>query len=120
MSVAMPVGVSFAAGSGKTDVEGPIAEVVGVELGGDCAGWDGSAVGAGVGAGGGGLAAGVGAGVGLGVGVCVAGTSVKTGSGAIRRGPIRTPERSSSGPCGACDGVGVGVASGKLKVFGVL
>ena len=43
----------------------------------------------------------MGAGVGVGVGASVR----------IARGPMRTPERSSSGPCGA--GVGVGAVGGK-------
>ena len=63
---------------------------------------------------------------GVGVGVAVgagAGAAVGVGVGAgacclMTLGPILTPDRSSSGPCGAV--VGVGVASGSVKVLGEL
>lgn len=64
---------------------------------------------------------GVGVTLGAGVGL-VAGGSVgcAVSPGAIVRGPIRTPARSSSGPWGALVLVGVGVGTGRENVFGLL
>lgn len=59
----------------------------------------------------------VGGGVGAGVGAALGGgggASVGVGVGRITRGAIGTPARSSTGPCGALVGVGVGVGSEKL------
>ena len=68
---------------------------------------------------GGGGSTGAGAGVGVRAGVLGAWVGAACGrSVGMLRGPMITPSRISTGPCGA--GVGVGVGSGRLKLPGEL
>jgi len=72
------------------------------------------ALGAGVGVGDRGagvLAAALGAGVGAGVGGGVGDGDGAGRSSGMTRGAIGTPDRTSTGPCGACVGVGEGSGS---------
>ncbi len=64
-----------------------------------------------------GTSEGAGLGVGLGAGIGVIPVAVSLGCGMVR-GPIGTPLRSFTGPCGA--GVGDGVGWGRVKVRGSL
>ena len=122
MSAWSPTGISLASGWGTAGVEGSLAASEGAAL--VCnsvgVGWGGSTPGVVVGeiAGELALAAGVRAEVDAGAGAA----SVNTGSGAMRRGAMRAPELSSTGPCVASDGLGlgVGVACGRVKVLGLL